>query len=199
VKRVKRENWNYLAGGLLFGALIGYGVYDFARRPATSAAVAPAAPASTAEMAPPPTPSSSEEVANLERLVQADPTNAAALTRVGNLMYDQARWTEALGYYRRALSLGPQDPNVLTDAGICCRQLGRPEDALEFFRRAQEADPAHWQSLFNAAIVAGFDLGRFDAAEDAVRRLERINPGAPGLERLRRDLAHARAGGGAPS
>jgi tetratricopeptide (TPR) repeat protein len=196
VKRVKKESLSYLAGGVLLGALAAYGIYDFARRPATSPATAPAA---TPVIATPEEPSASEEVANLERLVQADPANVVALTRLGNVMYDQARWTEALGYYRRALSAGPMDPNVLTDAGICCRQLGRPEDALEFFRRAQEADPAHWQSLFNAAIVAGFDLGRFDAAEDAVRKIVKINPSAPGLERLRRDLAQARAGRGSPS
>jgi tetratricopeptide (TPR) repeat protein len=203
---VKKENWAYLAGGTLLGALIGYGVYDFAGRPASSVSHESEASAAPAEEAPLPAgalaPSagpSLEEIANLERRVQAEPKNAEALKHLGNLMYDAARWTEALGYYRRALDAGPQDANVLTDAGICYRQLRRPEEALELFRRAQEADPGHWQSLFNAAVVAGFDLRRFDAADEAVRKLEKINPGAPGLERLRQDLARTRAGPGAAS
>ena len=44
---------------------------------------------------------------------------------------------------------------------------------------AQKADPNHWKSLFNTAIVAGFDLGRLDLADKAVARLEQINPAAP--------------------
>jgi Flp pilus assembly protein TadD len=199
VEEVTKENVAYLAGGVLLGALIGYGVYDLAANRAASAEPAPAAPVSGEEQAPPSVPSASEEIASLERLVQADPSNVKGLTRLGNLMYDGGRWTEALVYYRRALSAGPQDPNVLTDAGICCRQLGRFEDALEFFRRAQQADPSHWQSLYNAAVVAGLDLGRFDVADDALGRLEKTNPSAPGLPRLRRDLAQAKAARGAAS
>jgi tetratricopeptide (TPR) repeat protein len=114
-------------------------------------------------------------------------------------MYDTSRWAEALGYYRRALENGAQNPNVLTDAGICCQQLRQFDEALEYFRRANEADPSHWQSLYNTAVVAGLDLGRFDAADEAISKLLKVNPAAPGLDGLRQNVARAKASQGKPS
>ncbi|MBZ5639662.1 MAG: tetratricopeptide repeat protein [Acidobacteriia bacterium] len=203
---MNREKWAYLAGGVLLGALIGYGVFDFTKHPSASVslerfvAAPPSEGAASTTGAPAASPApSAAEVADLERVLHADPRNLGALKRLGNLMYDSGRWTESLDYYRRAIDLEPQDANVLTDAGICLRQLKRPDDALDYFRRAQAADPTHWQSLYNAAVVAGFDLGRFDTADEALRKLEKVNPGAPGLDRLRQDLAHAKSGRGAAS
>ena len=199
---MKKDNWLYLIGGVLLGALIGYGISDFMGRGPTGEPAAPPVHEQRkpgpqgAAPAPGPSP---EEVANLERVIQADPKNVTALTHLGNLMYDTGRWAEALGYYRRALDAGPPNPNVLTDTGICYRQLRQFEQALEYFRRAQELDPSHWQSLFNTAVVAGFDLGRFDDADVALGKLEKINPSAPGLARLRQDLAQAKAARGSAS
>lgn len=198
---MKKDNWIYLIGGTLLGALIGYGIFDFVGRGSASE---PAAPPVHEQRPPRPTggvPASQpgpspEEVASLERVIQADPKNATALTQLGNLMYDSGRWAEALVYYRRALEAGPPNPDVLTDAGICYRQLRQFDQALDYFRRAQELDPSHWQSLFNTAVVKGFDLGRFDDAEAALAQLEKVNPGAPGLARLRQDLAQAKAARG---
>jgi tetratricopeptide (TPR) repeat protein len=199
---VRKDNWIYLIGGVLLGALIGYGVSDFMGRGSESASRAPAIPPpqrpAGAPVAAAPGPSA-EELANLERVIQADPKNVTALTHLGNLMYDSGKWAEALGYYRRALDAGPPTADVLTDAGICYRQLRQFDQALDYFRRAQELEPGHWQSLFNTAVVAGHDLGRFDVADAAIGRLEAVNPGAPGLARLRQDLAAARAAKGSGS
>ena len=202
---MKKENWLYLVGGVLLGALVAYGLYDFMGRGTSSSADESGAPAAQAPSVSVPVGVASpgvvppEEFANLERILAMDPKNVEALTRLGNLLYDTSRWAEALGYYRRALENGPQNSNVLTDAGICCQQLRRFEEALEYFRRANEADPAHWQSLYNTAVVAGLDLRRFDAADAAISKLLKVNPAAPGLDGLRQNLARARASQGKPS
>ena len=44
--------------------------------------------------------------------------------------------------------------------------------------------------------MAGFDLGRFDQADEALERLQTVNPEAPRIEELRRALVQARAEGG---
>ncbi len=202
---MKKENWLYLAGGVLLGALVAYGLYDFTGRDTSSATGGSGAPAASSPSSSPPAgvaPPGAvppEEFANLQRILAMDPKNVEALTHLGNLMYDTSRWAEALGYYRRALEIGPQNSNVLTDAGICCQQLRRFEEALDYFRRANEADPAHWQSLYNTAVVAGLDLGRFEVADDAISKLLKVNPAAPGLDGLRQNLARAKASQGKPS
>ena len=200
---MKQENLLFLAGGIVLGLLVGYGVADIAGRrasgPQHAAAAAPVQAPPVQGGPPPAAGPPAGEIASLERVVAADPKNVQALTQLGNTLYDASRWNEALVYYQRALEAGPQDPNVLTDAGICYRQLRRFEEALDCFARAQKADPAHWQSLFNTVVVAGFDLGRFDAAEAALDRLRKANPSAPGLENLGRDLSSAKAARGKAS
>jgi len=126
--------------------------------------------------------------------VEAAPQDPALALRLANFLHDARQWERAIAYYDRVLRFHPDDPDLLTDKGICLRGAGRFEEALQLMTRANEADPSHWQSLFNSAVVAGFDLGRYDEADAALDRLERIKPDAPGLEELRKRLDDARRG-----
>jgi tetratricopeptide (TPR) repeat protein len=102
-------------------------------------------------------------------------------------------WAEAVSYYERAVEASPKDPDLMTDLGVCYQNLEEFDRALELFARAQEADPRHWQSLYNIVIVAGFNLGQLDQADAALQRLIEIQPSAPNIDRLRETLEHARA------
>lgn len=232
---MKKEHAAFLIGGIAFGVLFGYGLFN-ALEEQPGAAAAPGGGASIPAPAGPAAPTQSPgggapmvaEVNELKRVLQQDPANLGALIRVGqlygsigmwesvdpffeqaveaapgnaelplrlaNFLHDARQWERAIAFYDRALEFRPDDPNVLTDKGICLRGVGRFEEALEVMAKAHQADPAHWQSLFNSAVVAGFDLGRFDAAEAALDRLEQIKPDAPGLRELRQRLADAERG-----
>ncbi len=124
-----------------------------------------------------------------EQAAEAAPENAELLRQLANILHDAGQWQRAVDYYDRVLALAPDDPDVLTDRGTCLRSIGRFEEALQMFERAQQADPSHWQSLFNTIVVAGFDLGRTDLAQQALARLEQIKPDAPKLDELRQRLA----------
>ena len=56
----------------------------------------------------------------------------------------------------------------------------------------EKADPKHWQSLFNQVVVYSFDLRQHDQADAALRRLEAVNPEAPGLAKLKQALEQAK-------
>ncbi len=204
---MKRENAFFLIGGIVIGALAGYFVADSVggRRPTVPAPVPHAAPSGPAAggigsgTAPAMDPGTAQEIADLRRILEQSPGNSAALVRLANLFHDAGMWTQAIAHYERALASVPDDPDVLTDLGICYRGARQFERALEAFARAQRADPGHWKSLFNTAVVAGFDLGRLDEADRAVSRLEQVHPSAPNLEQLKRDLAGVRASKGGSS
>ena len=138
------------------------------------------------------------EIRALRQRVEEDPKDREALTRLAHLYHDASMFQEAIGFYTQALQAGPPDPNLLTDVGTCLREIGRFEEALESFAAAQRVDPAHWQSLFNTVIVAGFDLQRFDRAEEALIKLEALEPAPPRLAELRARLEQFRAGAPAP-
>jgi tetratricopeptide (TPR) repeat protein len=137
-----------------------------------------------------------EEIRNLKRALEVEPGNAVALTRLANLYHDAGMWRQAADAYEKAIAAGRADANVITDLGVCYQQLKDFEKALDAFERAQKTDPSHWQSLYNIVIVAGFNLGRYDQAEAALERLEKVNPGAPNLGSLRENLNQARASRG---
>jgi tetratricopeptide (TPR) repeat protein len=202
---MKKEQLAFLIGGLAFGILIGFGVYHTvytapqlaanAAMPAgvPSAGGAPSAPPAGASTAAPMV----AEINQLKRTVSDDPDNLEAWVRLGNLHYDVQMWDQAASYYERAVELAPNNPDVITDLGVCYRGMQQFERALEAFERAHQADPTHVQSLFNTVIVAGFDLGQLDRAEQALEALEAMQPQPPRLGELRHALEQMRAQGGA--
>jgi tetratricopeptide (TPR) repeat protein len=103
-------------------------------------------------------------------------------------------YAQAVGFYEKAATLLPDDPNVLTDLGVCYRGAGDPQKALEAFTRAEKADPKHWQSLYNQVVVYGLDLKRPAEAAAALKRLEAVNPQAPGLAALKEAVEQGKAG-----
>jgi tetratricopeptide (TPR) repeat protein len=205
---VTRENLAFLIGGLAFGVLIGAAtVRALQNQPelnATGAAVAerqsPAGPMAPTQVgggdgaAP-----MMAEIRALQARVRENPRDAEALVRLAHIYHDVSMWEQAIDLYSRALEVRPDDPDLLTDMGICFRGQQQFDRALELFDRAQRAAPQHWQSLFNTAVVAGFDLGQFDRARAAVDAMQKLGgteggPDPARLEQLRQALAQAEAG-----
>jgi tetratricopeptide (TPR) repeat protein len=206
---MSRENLAFLAAGLAFGILIGFGVYhgvatqpDPATAIASSEPGAPQGPAAPTAMGGPNAGGGAPMVAEINRLkavLQDDATNEDALQRLGNLYQDAGIFRQAIDYYERLRVRRPNDPNLLTDLGVCYRGISDFEGALALFGSAHQIDARHWQSLFNTAVVAAFDVGEFDRAEAAIRLIEALDPPPADLDRrhleqLRHAVEQARAG-----
>ena len=97
--------------------------------------------------------------------------------------------------YERYLALRPQDPDAMTDLGICLRALGDYPGALARFAEAQKLAPGHWQSRFNEVIVKAFDLRDLPAAEAALAQLEREAPQNPDVARLAEEVRKLKSAG----
>ena len=180
-----------LIAGLLFGVLGGYllGAQSAGTRslPPSAAVV----PLSTSAPAPPPP--SEIELQSWRNVLATDPANVRAAVELGNKLYDAGRFTEAIPYYQRAMTLSPKDINVSTDLGTAMWNTGRADDALAQFDRSLAIDPKHPQTLFNIGIVKL--NGKKDAA-GAIAAWERLiasNPGYPDQPRVRQMLAEAQA------
>ena len=198
---MKKEHLAFLIGGFAFGVIFGFGLFstiqsqpELSLSGSAMAAQGPAGP-----RAPTQTGGSGgdapmmAELRALKKKIQDDPEDHGAIVRLASLYRDAAMFDQAIRLYEQALQIVPNGPDELTDMGTCLRAKQEFDKALEMFRLAQKADPQHWESLFNEAIVAGFDLGRFDEANAALDRLQAVNPQAPRLEELRQALAAAEA------
>ena len=200
---MKKENLAFLAAGLAFGFLFGFGLFNaMDNAPAPGNTGTPAggmgAPAGPRAQAPA-NPNQGggapmvAEINALKRVLQENPEDTTALVRLANMHQDAAMWEQAIGYYERAVAVTPDDPNLITDMGVCFRNLQQFDRAMELFDQAQAHDPSHWQSLFNIVIVAGFDLGQFDRANAAMAAMEAMNPQPPRLDELKHALEQAQA------
>ncbi len=185
---MNKDHIAFLFAGLAFGALLGFGLFQaIESRPDLTGAgtgmagiPAPQGPAAPSQIvgggaagggAP-----MVKRVNDLKRALQQDPTSLEILVRLANLHHDAGMWPEAASYYERAVGISPDNPDLLTDLGICYRGMREFDRALETFDKAQQIDSSHWQSLFNKVVVAGFDLKNMDLAKEAMRSMEVIEP-----------------------
>lgn len=201
---MKREPFAFLLGGIAFGFLFGFGTYhawftrpDGAASTATGPPPSPAGPQAMVQGPPAAGGGSAapmvEEIQALRKRLADDPKDREAAVRLAHMFHDVSMWAQAIEYYRMALAAGPEDPDLLTDQGVCHQELQQYEEAVRLFDRAQRASPGHWQSLYNLAVVQGFRLGRYAEAEGALEKLEAVQPDLPQLAALKEALAEQKA------
>ena len=199
---MKKDHLAFLVAGLAFGFLLGFGLFraidSRPGREGTATASEEEIPSPAGPAAPTQTVGDGSgapmmaEINALKDRVQKDPSDVQAWTRLANLFQDAGMYAPAIEIYQRAIKLSPNDANLLTDVGICYQETKQFDLALAHLERAQKADPSNWQSLYNIVVVAGLQLKKFDQADAALAKLEKIRPDAPNLAQLRKALAKAR-------
>ena len=198
---MKRDQLTFLVVGFAFGALFGgallSAVNDSPDLAASAAVGGPppssAAPAGVAPAAGDGAPMMAE-IRGLRQRIEDDPEDEAAILRLAHLYHDVQMWDDAISYYGMALEVHPEQPDLLTDMGICYRGKQEFDTALEMFNAASAMDASHWQSLFNIVVVAGFDLNQFDTAREALTTMQQMDPVPPRLDELREALDRAESG-----
>jgi tetratricopeptide (TPR) repeat protein len=182
-------------GMLLLGFVLGYGFFDMTegrkisaanRDPHVHAEGARAGENTRENQA-------RQEINEAMKRIQADPGDLDALLIIATRFQILQRYGEAIRFYARAAEVDPDNPDTLTDMGTCFRGTGEFDRALELFREAQGIDPAHWQSLYNIAVVLGIDQGRYDEAMETLDRVEQIPGGTGKTASLRHAIEQARA------
>lgn len=185
--------------GLLVGLMVGY-VVGQGQRPGGTApqmgdphAGVPGAPPLSQVMQQPPAggrttatanPRLMEQLREIERMLEKDPTNYQHTVQLANVYYDLGDFVRAIDVYERARTLRDDSADVLTDLGVCYRETKQPQKAVTLFDKAADLDARHWQSRYNAAVVYLFDLNDPDRAAQEVERLKAVSPPLPDLPDL---------------
>lgn len=114
--------------------------------------------------------------------IQKNPQDVSALTNLGNVLFDQERYLEAVVYYQDALEIQPADASVRTNMGIALLRLGHREQAVTAFGQAATDEPANPFAHYNlgVALAEAGDLERAIAELEEAVRLTRT--GAGGVE-----------------
>jgi predicted Zn-dependent protease len=210
---MKREPMVFAVAGMVFGFVLGYMAanWDAAPPEARPVAAAPTGPGGfgspsavvTGPARPGPGPTAPpaidpNEVKALESLATRDKGNAQVRVELGNLYMDHQRYDEAARWYREALVVSPNQPDVIVDLGACLVNGGKAKEGLAEFEKALALAPSHKKALFNKGIAL-MESGRPKDAiavwEDLLKRF----PDDPQLQGLRAQIDRVRAGAGGAS
>jgi Tfp pilus assembly protein PilF/DNA-binding transcriptional MerR regulator len=116
--------------------------------------------------------------------VDLEPSLAAALTNLGNLMYRQGDTVVARQMYERALELEPAQPEARYNLGNILEDLGETDLAIAELRRVCAAAPEFADAHYNLGLM----LARVGGATQARHHLERyleLDPDSPWADRAR--------------
>ena len=141
-----------------------------------------------------------QRIAELEKVVANDPKNLQAWTMLANDYYDTDQPQKAIDAYGKALELGPNNPNLLTDQGVMYKRLGENnkaqanldkaqanfEKALVNFQKAQSIDPKHLQSLYNIGIIYAENLKQPDKALKTWNHYLELDSTSPAAQQVKR-------------
>ena len=182
---VRGESIAFGVAGALFGVLVGWmiGSQQTVVRP--PAAVQPTAAASDQATAnstagTPPAPRFDEaRVAELRRVADESPRDAAPRAQLGNVYFDAERYSEAIRWYEETLRLDPNNVNVSTDLGVSYYYTNQPDRALEQFDRSLGIDPRHIKTMLNVGIVRAFGKQDLDGAVNSWRQVVELSPDSP--------------------
>lgn len=134
-----------------------------------------------------------EEISQLEGIVQKEPKNLQALVSLGNLYFDGNQPRKAVEAYEKALQIDPNSPDVRTDLGIMYRQLKDYDRAIKEFREAAKLDPAHKNSRFNHGVVLQHDKKDVRGAIQAWEDFLRVEPTGERADMVRKELAQLKS------
>lgn len=99
----------------------------------------------------------------------------------------QKRYLEAIDFYREALLLSPQNPELLNKTGIAYHQLMRLDDARKYYERATKADKQYAHAWNNLGTIY---YGQ-EKYKQAIRHYERALKVSPAQAAIHSNLGTA--------
>jgi tetratricopeptide (TPR) repeat protein len=96
------------------------------------------------------------------------------------LLYNKSQiYDKAMKYYDKALSLDPNNTDVLTNKGILLIKLAKYNEALKLFDNILHINPSNVGALYNKAVALD-KLGRHNEAVTLYAIAHRIDPNYKG-------------------
>jgi tetratricopeptide (TPR) repeat protein len=110
---------------------------------------------------------------SLIHVLERDSLDVLANIELGNVLYDTQHFDEAVRYYRRALGVHPDLPDVRVDMAVSLHQSGRTPEALGELQQVIAAHPEHTVARLDMGIIYE-SLGRLAEAESTYKAVESL-------------------------
>jgi cytochrome c-type biogenesis protein CcmH/NrfG len=94
-----------------------------------------------------------DQIAELEKVVAANPTDAPTVLQFANMLHDAKFYPRAVEMYKKYLTLSPANSDARVDLGICYFEIGNLDQAVKEIESVVKKDPKHQMALFNLGII----------------------------------------------
>lgn len=158
------------------GALIVAGIYGYRFFTPTVAPNPNSASRQAEEQRSQQPPSMDQNTLNqLRSQLEANPQGVTENVNLGNFLFDNQRFEDALEYYHKALEKEPDNVAVIVDAGVCYFNMRDFEQARDYFQRALNINPKHPNALYNLGVVSA-QLGDMETTLEKWNKLIEVAP-----------------------
>jgi tetratricopeptide (TPR) repeat protein len=187
-----RENILFAIIGILLGFIVGFMLASsMSQRTAMQQATANSMPADHPPLgtqnSPDPQAVREQVTASLEK-ARNEPKNFDAQIKAAELYYQIQRYDQSIEYLLKANQLQPTDYRTVTLLGMVNLDAGHYDTAEKWYRAAMKMKQDDVMVLSGLA-AATLEKGDAKAAEDAIAKLEKVDPGSVDLPQFRDKLA----------
>ena len=102
-------------------------------------------------------------------------TTLDQLLTIGESLYVEGKYTEAIDYYNKVLALAPNNTGALYDKGLALDVLGLHGDAIPFYDKVLSVEPDNINALINKGSALA-DLGRYSEAIEYFDKVLVLDP-----------------------
>ena len=193
-----RENILFAIIGILLGFIVGFMFASSMaqKMPTPQVAGSQTMPADHpplgAQSTPDPMAVREQVTASLEK-ARNEPKNFEAQVKAAELYYQIQRYDQAIEYLLKANQINPSDYRTVTLLGLVNLDAGHYDTAEKWYRVAMKMKPDDVMVLAGLAAVT-LEKGDAKAAEDAIAKLEKVDPNSVDLPQFRDKLASLKAG-----
>jgi tetratricopeptide (TPR) repeat protein len=106
------------------------------------------------------------------RLLEGKPDNVPTMISLGNLYFENEKFTEAIVYYRKALQENPDDAKVRVDMAAAYLKLGNVDIALNELSKAMADDSQYGPAYYYAGVAFESKNAKNEAIEQFKAYLE---------------------------
>lgn len=133
-----------------------------------------------------------EMIALYEQALAMNPGNQELMFSYGELLFELGRYPDAANWFGRVAAMSPNNTTTGLAYGTALYGSGQVGAAIEEFERVLTIDPEETLALRNLVLLHLEQPRNIAAAENALRRIEEIDPNYEALPTLRDRLAAAR-------
>ena len=196
---MRKDNAVFFVGGLVFGLLLGYFVFEsVSQAPGGASLAGPETPGSFGEAATAQALTSRrvldpQEVAALENMIQQNPDDSQLRIRLGNLYLEAGHEDQAIPLFREALAGNPADSHARSHLAQSLANVGRIDEAIAEYQTLLANEPGNPQALLGLGRVRLYVQQDIRSGMEAWEELVRVAPNSREAESISDELEALRS------